>query len=160
MKKTKTEKTILAAMLSFLLFVIAFFAFAFTEYAKTKDFEFRVFHNISSFRILDEYIKEPIVEDEYLDDIEFVECYRNIVEWEDKEYKVFAYTFSDVSQSQQYIKNRTDYSSKQTKNYKLSSNIVSKTRYWIYEDEHLIYIDGPSSNSMHLFLDYLQQNFD
>ena len=160
MKKTKTEKTILAVMLSFVLFVIAFFAFALSDYSKTKDFEFKVFHNISSFGILDEHIKEPIIEDEYLDDIKFVECYRNIVEWENKEYKVFAYTFSDVRQSQQYIKNRTDYNSTKTKNYSLSSNLVSKTSYWIYENEHLIYIDGPNSDSMYRFLNYLQQNFD
>lgn len=141
----------------FLVFIIVFFSLSFSFMGKSKP-QHKMFSDIESLNVLSKFISEEIEEDSFLKELDPMDSFCYKVKWNSKNYYVYAYIFETSSQCMQYVKNRRmPYNGNLS--YHLSSNFI-KSKYVVYSDNKVLYIDGPGVKSMYSFIDYIGQNFD
>lgn len=142
------------------ILIIAFFVISISMTKDQINRKYYMYSDIELLDVLSPHIVMPIEYDRYLNDLIPIECYLYVIEWEEKEYSVYAYEFENNLQCMQYVKNRTQMKFDDDSSYYLSSNVFFKTRYVAFFDNKLIYIEGPDIKSTFSFLDYLEQDFD
>ncbi len=153
------QKRLKSILILFIVFVVAFFIYALSTADDTLAQEHLMFSDISSMDILNEYVTEEIKEDKYLGDISPLESFTKKVKYNKKSVYVYAYVFEDASQCEQYVRNRK-MSYYDEESYHLSGNIFFSTKYIVYSNNKVLFIDGPGQTAFYEFLNFVQQNFD
>lgn len=160
MKKTKASNSYLKTVfIIFVTFIVLFFVFSFYSLSKPSEHQHKMFSDIESLNILSPYATKEIEEDEYLGTLSPTDSFTYKIKWDKKVFYVYAYVFENDSQCMQYIKNRKiPYYDNES--YHLSGNIFFTSKYIVYSNNKLLYIDGPDEDSLMDFLDFIGQEFD
>lgn len=156
MKKTNNK---FAVLIVFIVFIIIFFVFSFSALSNDTDRQHKIFSDIEALSILAPYETEKIEGDKYLGDLVPIESFNYRIKWEKKDFYVYAYVFEDDLQCMQYIKN-INIPYYDNESWHLSGNVFFSSKYIVYSNNKVLYIDGPDEDTLMAFLDYIGQNFD
>lgn len=159
-KKNNRNVRIVIIVSVFLLLVSTYFI---SSILMTKDYigqSRRMFSDIDSLQILLTYCVDKLDDDKNVMSLNTVEKFSYQIEFNEKEFKVYAYEFEDGIQSNEYIERTTGLRFTDNESYYMTSNSFFRTKYIAFSNENVLYVIGPDIKSTYEFLSYIEQSFD
>ncbi len=158
-KETYVKVCVISTIIVMLLLIILMFVAFFLNSIRFPRFHYRNFADIKDFDALNACILEDELVDSKIKTLTPEASYVHYVKYNGKQFRVFAYVFSNLDETICYFDNCTGQSPILESNFRLSSNGFHSS-FITYQDCCVYRVEGSYPNSVAEFVEYVSSFFD
>ncbi len=158
-RETFVKVCVVSTIIAILLFNILIFVVAFRNMVAFPRFHYRNFSDIHHFNALNSYILEGELSDSKIKTLTPEASYVHYVKYDEKEFQIFAYTFSNLEETISYFNNCTGKSPILESSFRLSSYGFHSS-FITYYDCCVYRVEGGSPQSVAEFVEFFSSFFD
>jgi hypothetical protein len=123
--------------------------------------QLRFFKEIKDFSVMDSHVKTDLSpsDDPSLGDCSVTESYTKVIEYDGKEYILYAYVFRDTATSIEYFHEVTGKKTSKEWDFASSSNTYFHSHYVAYYENCLYYIEGGNRWDFTKAVNFINESF-